>query len=881
MLVSSEEAHKVGKYSRTRRAVLCSLTIAALYALSQTAERTAHHSHVGHAQSGHSVPHLCSSGITKTASTGDWNTAGTWSPSGVPGAGARVSIPNGVTVTYDANSTSLIECIDLQGVLAFEDGGTRNLRIEDFNVRSNGYLEIGTEADPFTSSATIEFDGDLDTGTVGTPGADPEQFGVGLLVEGKIRVFGVQRTAFARLTAAVPSSAGTVTVASCPTGWANGDALFLPDSRQVALSALSTSGPVTGTYETFTMSACSSGTITLSGSTAIAHPCAVDKNSACVKYPHIANYTRNIVFQSVSPSGVRGHTMYVMTADVDMRHFALQDMGRTLNAVLNCTLYTTGTMDGSDHCTGGTGTLTRIGTNQAGRYPWHAHGLTGIANPGDTGYQWRVEGAAILSSKKWPLTFHMSVYGLMKDNVILFGDTGAGLMMEMTTVDGNAAIEPYENMVQGNFVCSINEGPNNTASPRSFGDWGRGSGRDGTAYYITNYNNRYVDNVGCNVHNDAEEIISGACFKGFVSPAAYTYRYPLARGLDYSSSSNYGTASTLDEYMHEHSGNECYGRTRSGMTFWHLGTDHAGDASQTESLIEDFTCWHITEECYFAYPSTQVTFDGMYMYGDPATRGGGTSLWDSGDYNNTTQIVRNFVAHNVTTAFGWSVNLHDLTVENGDIYAEVGLHFGSPASPGGGNQCAEPTRYYYTNIDNLPGLGSQVPVEVVWRNVAYTPLASCTQNEYLGAGGPTGCKEIVLQWMYGVYNNACPDVPFTMTVEDHLGNLGEDFNVYFNEQGANQGVETILAAANVRKTGDVVVWDGNANDALAPCTDTTTYPDIEGIVCNIVGGGGGGSGQPRRLRFRIAEWLEWFLKPPVVAASRDVTHRRLARQGGR
>ncbi len=42
---------------------------------------------------------------TKTAGNGNWNTAGTWSPSGVPGAGDSVYIPSGANITLDVNGT--------------------------------------------------------------------------------------------------------------------------------------------------------------------------------------------------------------------------------------------------------------------------------------------------------------------------------------------------------------------------------------------------------------------------------------------------------------------------------------------------------------------------------------------------------------------------------------------------------------------------------------------------------------------------------------------------------------------------------------------------------------------------------------------------------
>lgn len=56
--------------------------------------------------------------VTKTAATGNWATAGTWTPNGVPAAGDAVIIPNGVTVTLStANTNNLLS-------LTINSGGT-------------------------------------------------------------------------------------------------------------------------------------------------------------------------------------------------------------------------------------------------------------------------------------------------------------------------------------------------------------------------------------------------------------------------------------------------------------------------------------------------------------------------------------------------------------------------------------------------------------------------------------------------------------------------------------------------------------------------------------------------------------------------------------
>src|SRR6476620_7877594 len=50
------------------------------------------------------VPAVCTK--TAVAGTHGWNTAGTWTPSGVPGATDVVCIPDGATVQYDVPNVS-------------------------------------------------------------------------------------------------------------------------------------------------------------------------------------------------------------------------------------------------------------------------------------------------------------------------------------------------------------------------------------------------------------------------------------------------------------------------------------------------------------------------------------------------------------------------------------------------------------------------------------------------------------------------------------------------------------------------------------------------------------------------------------------------------
>ena len=79
---------------------------------------------------------------TKTASTGNWNTAATWSPLGVPAATDSVIIPNGITVTVNMTDA---QCSSIQinnngnstAILTFASTGSPKLTV-------NGAVVVGS-----------------------------------------------------------------------------------------------------------------------------------------------------------------------------------------------------------------------------------------------------------------------------------------------------------------------------------------------------------------------------------------------------------------------------------------------------------------------------------------------------------------------------------------------------------------------------------------------------------------------------------------------------------------------------------------------------------------------------------------------------------------
>ncbi|MBS1492016.1 MAG: T9SS type A sorting domain-containing protein [Bacteroidetes bacterium] len=107
--------------------------------------------------------------VTKTASTGGWNTPGTWTPSGVPSSTDNVVIPDGVTVTIDA--TGLV-CYNLtvgggtSGVLQYQATPTAGLLVsQTVTVNAGATFTAGSGS---LTTATLGIGTNATTATTGS-----------------------------------------------------------------------------------------------------------------------------------------------------------------------------------------------------------------------------------------------------------------------------------------------------------------------------------------------------------------------------------------------------------------------------------------------------------------------------------------------------------------------------------------------------------------------------------------------------------------------------------------------------------------------------------------------------------------------------------------
>ena len=139
------------------------------------------------AQFANGIPNLCTNPTVQSVRSGAWSDPATWSPGQVPTVNDRVAVAPGHTVTYDRQSDADIVCINVFGQLTFRTDISTRLTVGTLSVLPGGGLQIGTSGAPVAAGVTAEIviaDRPLDTG------ADPEQYGTGLIGFGRITMHG-------------------------------------------------------------------------------------------------------------------------------------------------------------------------------------------------------------------------------------------------------------------------------------------------------------------------------------------------------------------------------------------------------------------------------------------------------------------------------------------------------------------------------------------------------------------------------------------------------------------------------------------------------------------------------------------------------------------
>ena len=518
------------------------------------------------------VPLLCREPTVTSVSGGAWSDPRTWSTGAVPGADERVAVAAGHDVTYDVVSDTTVACVEVQGRLAFARGRDTRLQVVTLMVLEGGRLEIGTPAAPVAAGVTAELivaDRPID------PAVDPDQVGNGLVALGAVTMHGAVKTpTFVRL-GREPRAGDTVLELAGPvSGWAAGDRVVVPDTRQ-----LRPGGGRRGRSQTETVrvAAVAAAEVTLAAPLAHDHLGARDAAGALGFLPHAGNLSRNVIVRSENPRGTRGHTMFISRADVDLRYAAFVGLGRTRNGGVDSTRLDT------------RGRARRIGTNQLGRYAVHFHHAFGPRAPQANGYQFTLVGNAVDGAPKWGVTIHRSHHGLIRDNVV-FDTRGAGIATE----DGSESFNVFDH----NFSVR-SAGRSASALGAGYGGSLSGIGVEGAGFWFRGPNN-YIRN---NVAADARTY-------GFGLPAELgSVRVPAFQGADTSVPGEAVLTDMTNAAVLEFASNEAYGALETGLeTIWN-GT------------VSDLTVWHPSRHGFAGIPPERLVLDGVTVRGDLAALG--------------------------------------------------------------------------------------------------------------------------------------------------------------------------------------------------------------------------------------------------------------------
>ena len=463
--------------------------------------------------------------------------------------------------TVGSGQTMVISGKVTKGCIRVEDGGRLVIRsnttlIADMIFGLPGSrLEGGTPAQPLDNVQIIGRNGSLNRAS------DPEEFGRGLVWFGSVRLDGVPKTSFARLTEEPIAGQGQIFAQT--TGWRPGDRLVLPDTTQPE------AGDVRfAEIETPQVVVAAPNVVTIQPALRFDHRGARDMEGTLRFMPHVGNLTRSIRIRSENPAGTRWHVIFVDRADVDIRYVSFVNLGRTTTEPLS-------------------------GSNVIGRYSLHIHHVFGPTSPQPNGRQFTLIGNVVEGGTKWGITVHNSHYGLIQDNVV-YNTGGAGIMTEDGSETGN--------IFEHNFVVAPS-GPGGEENNFMLG-------RESSGLWFRGPHNIVRNNVVANTLSNAVVYVNSS------NPAAVHSAVTVPDFPGANPAVNGRPVDNAQVPLAEFSGNEMYAST-FGAIFWDVMASCCTDTYEgPTSLIKNTTVWHITKYGAFPYATNRMVFEDWTQLND-------------------------------------------------------------------------------------------------------------------------------------------------------------------------------------------------------------------------------------------------------------------------
>ena len=357
---------------------------------------------------------------------GDWFNPGTWANGQVPGEGALVHIPDGVTVSYEGASDANLFMVRVDGKLDFfaENGAATKMVVDTMITSDNSYLGVHADA-PTDGSVDIVFaegsaaahaahfnDRSPGDGVIGRYDWDPEQLSLGLVASGKVVVKGQDVDAGIQL-AEGPAAGATQLVFDIhvgETGWAAGQKVVIGGTKYLGDNA---DGTLNSQDEVRTITNIQviedQMVVTIDAPLQFDHVGPTNPLTGAELTGYVGNLSRNVTFSSevadgngdgMADRGVslgdplgaddhlvtqRGHVMFMHNDDVTVVDSAFFGLGRTDKSIHVDDFQTGGVHNNrlfDDNGVRGKfepGVDIEVRTdpdeimNQRGRYPLHLH----------------------------------------------------------------------------------------------------------------------------------------------------------------------------------------------------------------------------------------------------------------------------------------------------------------------------------------------------------------------------------------------------------------------------------------------------------------------------------------------------------------------------
>ncbi|MGF1543279.1 MAG: Ig-like domain-containing protein [Parvularculaceae bacterium] len=352
------------------------------------------------------------------ARNGAWFDAATWGGA-IPGDGARVHIPHGVSVTYDGSSDARLFTVRIDGALNVATDRDTAMTVDTLVVAPQGAMTVGGEATPMEADAraviTIADNGPIDVSW------DPTLLSRGVVSHGCFQTYGAPKENFLAVASSAAPLAGdaSLTLAERPAGWRVGDEIVLTGTHLVEVEdrAPRVLDRAETQDERRKVTRIEGATVFFDEPLRYDHDAPRSDLRA-----YVANMTRNVRIETENaeqlPVWRRGHVMLMHSNRIDVRYTELHELGRT---------------DKSRRSLISAPANVRPDTNVQGRYSIHIHrvGLENRENPA------KLIGNAVTGSPGWAVVHHDSHAIVSSNNV--HNVTGSAFVAEAGNETGRWA----------------------------------------------------------------------------------------------------------------------------------------------------------------------------------------------------------------------------------------------------------------------------------------------------------------------------------------------------------------------------------------------------------------------------------------------------------